>query len=138
MPDNRTRIWFSLFILAVFCLGLALGLVLGRRMPLAPQRSGMFMGPGGGPGGRPRAGMLIERLDRELQLTADQKARVQAIFDERRSRLEAVQRDIAARAEQERRDLQAEIREVLTVDQQARFDRWLEKQPRGRRGRPPF
>ena len=96
------------------------------------------MGPAGGPGGRPRAGMLIERLDRELQLTADQRARVQAIFDERRSRLETVQRDIAARAEQERRDLQAEIRKVLTVDQQARFDRWLEQQPRGRRARPPF
>jgi Spy/CpxP family protein refolding chaperone len=138
MPDSRTRIWFSLFILAVFCVGLALGLVLGRRMPLAPQRSGMFMGPAGGLGGRPRAGMLIERLDRELQLTADQRARVQAIFDGRRSHLEAVQRDIAARAEQERHDLQAEIRKVLTPDQQSRFDRWLEQQPRGRRGRPPF
>jgi Spy/CpxP family protein refolding chaperone len=138
MPDSRTRIWFSLFILAVFCVGLALGLVLGRRMPLGPQRSGMFMGPSGGFGGRPRAGMLIERLDRELQLTADQRARVQAIFDGRRSHLEAVQRDIAARAEQEQRDLQAEIRKVLTPDQQSRFDRWLEQQPRGRRGRPPF
>jgi Spy/CpxP family protein refolding chaperone len=138
MADNRTRIWFSLFILAVFCVGLALGLVLGRRMPLGPQRSGMFMGPSGGFGGRPRAGMLIERLDRELQLTADQRARVQAIFDGRRSHLEAVQRDIAARAEQEQRDLQAEIRKVLTPDQQSRFDRWLEQQPRGRRGRPPF
>ena len=137
MPDSRTRIWFSLFILAVFCVGLALGLVLGRRMPMAPQRNGMFMGPPGGPGGRPRAGMLIERLDRELQLTADQKAQVQAIFDGRRSHLEAVQRDIAARAEQEQRELQAEIRKVLTPDQQSRFDRWLEQQPRGRRGRPP-
>jgi Spy/CpxP family protein refolding chaperone len=135
MPDSRTRIWFSLFILAVFCVGLALGVVLGRRMPPAPQRSGMFMGPA--PGGRPRAGMLIERLDRELQLTADQKARVQAIFDGRRSHLEAVQRDIAARAEQEQRELQSELRKVLTPDQQARFDRWLEEQPRGRRGRPP-
>jgi Spy/CpxP family protein refolding chaperone len=138
MPDSRTRIWFSLFILAVFCVGLTLGLVLGRRMPLMPQRPGMFMGPSGGPGGRPRGGMLIERLDRELQLTADQKTRVQAIFDGRRSHLEAVQRDIAARAEQEQRELQAEIRKVLTPDQQARFDRWLEQQPRGRRGRPPL
>lgn len=137
MSDSRTRIWFSLFVLAVFCVGLALGLVLGRRMPLASQRSGMFVGPPGGPGGRPRGGMLIERLDRELQLTADQKARVQAIFDGRRTHLEAVQRDIAARAEQEQRDLQAEIRKVLTPDQQSRFDRWLEQQPRGRRGRPP-
>jgi Spy/CpxP family protein refolding chaperone len=61
-----------------------------------------------------------------------------AIFDGRRSHLEAVQRDIAARAEQEQRELQADIRKVLTPDQQARFDRWLEQQPRGRRGRPPI
>jgi Spy/CpxP family protein refolding chaperone len=138
MPDSRTRVWFSLFVLAVFCVGLALGLVLGRRMPLMPQRTGMFMGPPGGPGVRPRGGMLIERLDRELQLTADQKTRVQAIFDGRRSHLEALQRDIAARAEQEQHELQAEIRKVLTPEQQPRFDRWLEQQPRGRRGRPPL
>lgn len=139
MPDNRTRVWFALFVLAVFCVGLALGLVLGRRMsPPPPQRAGMFMGPPGGPGGRPRGGMLIERLDRELQLTPDQKVRVQAIFDDRRSHLEAVQRDIVTRAEQEQRELQTEVRKVLTPDQQERFDRWLEQQPRGRRGRPPL
>src|SRR4051794_25767502 len=117
MPGNRTRVWFSLFVLAVFCVGLALGLVLGRRMP--PPRGGMFMGPPG-PAGRGRTGMLIERLDRELQLTPDQRSRVQAIFDERRPRLETLQRDIAARAEQEQRDLQAEVRKVLTPEQQSR------------------
>ena len=142
MPDSRARVWFSLFVLAVFCVGLALGLVLGRRMPLASAGRGMFMGPPaarGGPAGRAgRGGMLIERLDRELQLTADQKTRVRAIFDARRSRLEALQRDIADRAEQEQRDLQTELRGVLTAEQQERFDRWLERQPRGRRGRPPL
>jgi Spy/CpxP family protein refolding chaperone len=139
MPGNRTRIWFSLFILAVFCVGLGLGVVLGRRMPPgAQQRAGMFVGPGarGGPAGRGgRGGMLIERLDRELQLTADQKTRIKGIFDERRSHLETVQREVAARAEQEQRELQAEIRNVLTPDQQERFDRWLAQQRRGRRGR---
>jgi len=142
MPDSRARVWFSLFVLAVFCVGLALGLVLGRRMAPIPGEAGIFMGPGGGRGGLPgragRGGMLIDRLDRELQLTPDQRTRVRAIFDARRSRLEALQRDIAGRAEQEHRDLQTELRTVLTPDQQQRFDRWLERQPRGRRGRPPL
>ncbi len=142
MPDSRARVWFSLFVLAVFCVGLALGLVLGRRMPPASGGPGMSMGPPaprGGPAGRAgRGGMLIERLDRELQLTADQKTRVRAIFDARRSRLEALQRDIAGRAEQEQRDLQTELRGVLTPEQQERFERWLARQPRGRRGRPPL
>jgi Spy/CpxP family protein refolding chaperone len=140
MPANRTRIWFSLFVLAVFCVGLALGVVLGRRMPSdAPQRAGMFVGPGarGGPAARAgRGGILIERLDRELQLTSDQKTRIRGIFDERRSHLETVQREIASRAEKEQQELQAEVRQVLTPDQQERFDRWLAQQRRGRRGRP--
>ena len=79
--------------------------------------------------------MLIDRLDRELQFPDDQRTRVRAIFDERRPLLEAVQRDVIARAEQEQRDLQAEIRKVLTPEQQQRFDQWLLQQPRGRRGR---
>lgn len=140
MADSRTRVWFSLFVLAVFCLGLAVGVVLGRRMPPPPfQRGGLFMGPPGPAGARAaREGMLIDRLESELQLTPDQKARVQAIFVERRSHLESVQREIATRAEQEQQDLQAEVRKVLTPEQQQRFDRWLEQQPRGRRGRPPL
>jgi Spy/CpxP family protein refolding chaperone len=136
MPGNATRVWFSLFVLAVFCVGLAVGLVLGRRMPPPFDRPGLFMARPGGPGGRGvRAGMLIDRLNRELQLSDDQRARVQSIFDARRPRLEAIQRDMAARAREEQRELQGEIRKVLTPEQQGRFDRWLEQQPRGRRGR---
>jgi Spy/CpxP family protein refolding chaperone len=143
MGVDRTRAWFALFVLAVFCLGLALGLVLGRRMPAPPfGRFGNFAAPPGGSAGAgargARSGMLIERLDRELQLTDEQKAGVQAIFDARRPRLEAVQREMAARAEQEQRDLQAEVRRLLTTEQQLKFDRWLERQPRGRRGRAPL
>ena len=140
MADNRTRVWFSLFVLAVFCVGLAVGLVLGRRMPRPPDGAGMFMGARGGPPGArsPRPGMLIERLDRELHLTDEQKVRVQSIFDGRRPHLEAIQREMATRASEEQRELQAEIRKVLTPDQQVRFDQWLEQQPRGRRGRPPL
>lgn len=134
MSDSRTRIWFSLFVLAVFCVGLAAGMVICRRMgPPPPGPGPMFLGdnpPGRGRG--PGPGPLIERLDHELQLTPDQKTRVQAIFDERRGRLEAVQRDVLARADQERRELQQEIRKVLTPEQQARFDRWVAEQPRGR------
>jgi hypothetical protein len=142
MSDNRTRVWFSLFVLVVFCVGLSAGFVMGRHMPLPETRPGLFgdgsrgRGPGFGPGrGGPPPGILLDRLDRELQLTADQKRRVQTIFDERRTRLQAVQRDVLARAGQEQRELQAEIRKVLTPEQQQRFDRWLQEQPRGRRGR---
>lgn len=76
MSDNRARIWFSLFVLAVFCLGGAGGFLLGRRVPPgsffvpgppppeAPDGRGGFGGPGvpgprrGGPG---RGGPLLGR-----------------------------------------------------------------------------
>jgi Spy/CpxP family protein refolding chaperone len=145
MSDSRTRIWFALFVLAVFVAGLASGVLIGRRMGpplLRPDgpRIGMGPGPGMGRGGQggPPPGRLIERLQRDLALTPEQRAQVEKIFEARRPRLEEVQREVRARAEQEQRELQAEIRAVLTPEQQARFDRWLE-QPRGRggRGRPP-
>jgi Spy/CpxP family protein refolding chaperone len=135
MSDNRIRVWFSLFVLVVFCVGLAGGIVIGRRMAPPPPRSGMFLPGEPGRGRGPGPGPLIDRLDREVQLTAEQRTRVQAIFDARRGRLEEVQREVIARAEQERRALQDEIRKVLTPEQQTRFDRWIAEQPRGRRGR---
>jgi Spy/CpxP family protein refolding chaperone len=121
---------------------LASGMVIGRRMAPPPPRAGMFLpgeggpGPGLGRGRGPGPGPLIDRLDRELQLTPEQRTLVQTIFDERRGRLEAVQREVMARAVEERRALQDEIRKVLTPEQQTRFDRWIAEQPPGRgRGR---
>ncbi|HMC77962.1 MAG TPA: hypothetical protein VKH34_12540 [Vicinamibacterales bacterium] len=53
MSDNRARIWFSLFVLAVFCLGGAGGFFLGRQVPRGPYFAGEAPPPGlDGPQGR--------------------------------------------------------------------------------------
>ena len=134
MSDKRTRIWFSLFVLAIFAVGLASGLILGRRMGPPPSRGGAPIAgmPRGGPGGPVR---LIERLERDLLLTPEQRSQVEAIFEARRPRLEDVQQEMMARADREQKELQAEIRAVLTPEQVQRFDRWLAEAPRGRGGR---
>lgn len=151
MADNRTKIWFSLFILAVFCVGLAAGVVIDRRLGPRPPFGPPWFGGPGGPGrpGGPPPPRLIDRLDRELDLSDEQVTAVQKIFEGRRDRLERVQNEMRQRAEQEQRELQAEIRKVLTPEQQQRFDKWLEEEPglgrsrgRGRgfgppAGRPP-
>ena len=138
MSDSRVRIWFSLFVLAVFCMGLAVGVLTGRRMGPPPPRAGFFpdAGPLGPPPGRggPPPGMLVDRLADVLQLTPDQRSKLEPIFAERRRRLDAVHEDVVARTEKEQREFQDEIRKVLTPDQQARFQRWLDEAPRGRRG----
>ena len=45
MSDNRARIWFALFVLAVFCLGGAGGFFLSRLVPRGPFSAGR-PGPG--------------------------------------------------------------------------------------------
>ena len=124
MFDNRPRIWFSLFVLAVFCVGLASGVLAGRRMVGPPGRPfGNFEGPPGGPGprrGGPPPAILLDRLDRELSLTDEQRAHVGSVLKTSRERLDQFQQDTHNRLENEH--LREEIRLQLTTEQQGRFD----------------
>jgi hypothetical protein len=146
MLDNRARIWFALFVLAVFGVGLASGVLLGRRMVGPPGRAfGNFAPPpGAGPGRRGAPpGLLLDRLDRELSLTDDQRARIGAVLKTSRERLDQFQLETHNRLETEQRALREQIRKELTPDQQERFDHWVEaNRPlgpgrRGRGERPP-
>lgn len=154
MSDNRVRLWFALFVLVVFVVGLAGGVVLdrsfGRRgsFDRASDRGGprgpMNVGPGGqGPGsgsrrgGGPPPAVLVERLARELDLTAEQRTKIEEVLTARRTRLETVQREVRERFDAEQRSLRDEIRKVLTPEQQEKFDRNEQQRSRsGRRGPP--
>jgi Spy/CpxP family protein refolding chaperone len=145
MPDNRVRIWFSLFVLVVFCVGLAAGILIGRRLQFAERP--FVRGPQGAPEFRPGSvgegrrgamrGMLVERLGRDLDLTPEQRAKIAAILANSRTRLDTMQRDVRERFEEEGRSLRDEIRSVLTPEQQQTFDRQQnERRGPGRRGPP--
>jgi hypothetical protein len=140
MSANRARVWFALFVLVVFGVGLASGVLLGRRMVRSPVPFREFGGPPGLAGAR-RGGpppVLLDRLDRELSLTADQKAQVDVVLRASRQRLDQFQQDTRDRFEREQQSLRQDIRKLLTPEQQQKFDRWIEQNPpRGRRGRPP-
>ena len=163
MTDSRQRIWFSTFVLVVFCLGGVIGFRLGSHFPRGPlgdepefrQAGRDADGPGGfrrggpgpgrrggpppfgrGPGGPPLGPDLIGRLSSEVALDAAQQDQVKKILDARRGRLEQVHREARERFDAEQRELHAEIRAVLRADQQPQFDRFLETRPIGRgRGR---
>jgi hypothetical protein len=137
MPDNRARIWFSVFVLAVFCLGGGVGLFVGWHVP--PPRAHGFLGlhagpPPGGPGpwdGRgPMPAMpppeMLRRIEDDLQLDATQRQQVEKLMDERRDRLEAIHREARDKFNREARGLHEEIRAILRPDQQLKFDRFLE------------
>jgi hypothetical protein len=152
VSDNRARVWFSLFVLAVFCLGGAAGFFAGRHLPLPGLLGGgpapepgldgpVFGGPGLRRGGSGRGGLLfgrggipfpaalVNRLASELQLDAAQQDQVKKILEDRRDRLEAVHREARERFGKEQRDLHAAIRLVLRPEQQARFDTFLDRRP---------
>ncbi|HET7217717.1 MAG TPA: hypothetical protein VFJ02_06695 [Vicinamibacterales bacterium] len=148
MADNKVRLWFALFVLVVFGVGLAGGVLIGRRMPLDRPIERMFRGargfpPGAGAPGEgrragPLRGVLVERLARELDLTAEQRAKIDAILSDGRTRLETLQRDARQRFEDEGRGMREQIRAVLTPEQQRKFDEReaLGRGPFGRRGPP--
>ena len=140
MSDSRMRIWFSLFVLAVFCVGLAAGVLIGRRMsPDFPDRPGRFAagGPGpdrpGGRGGGPPPELLLQRLTRDLELDATQREQVAAVLEASRERVQQLQRETRGRFDAEQQRLREEIRVLLGPDQQHRFDRWAGPRGRGRR-----
>jgi Spy/CpxP family protein refolding chaperone len=148
MSDNRIRIWFSLFVLAVFCVGLAGGVLIGRRVAFdraavrgfrPPPPGADFRGPLGERMGGPPSGRLLERLTRELDLTADQRAKIEGVLTTRRPRLDALQQEVRAKFDAEQESLRNDIRAVLTPAQQQKFDE-REKEMRsrfgGRRGPP--
>ena len=131
MSARATRVWFALFVLVVFCAGAALGLAVGRRMDGGRLGAGPPYGPGGRGGPPPE--ILLERLTRQLELAEPQREQLRAVLRASRDRVETLQRETRAGFEAEQRQLHAEIRKVLTPDQQERFERAF----RGRRGRGP-
>jgi uncharacterized membrane protein len=148
MSDSRMRLWFALFVLAVFCLGGAGGFIVGehlRRPPAfegprdggpGPDGRGFGRGRGqgrgdmppfgrgpGGPGGLPPE--AAGRLANELQLDDAQRAQFRKVLDDHRDKFEQVHREARDRFESEQRELFASIRALLRQDQIERFDRFV-------------
>jgi Spy/CpxP family protein refolding chaperone len=129
LSDNSTKVWFALFVLAVFCAGAGAGLLTAH-----------YVNQGTSPGGPVPRGMgmarqaigprVVERLAETLQLTGEQKSRFDAIMVQRRVRLDAMRVELQARFETEQRDLRNAVREILTPEQQRRFDVWVRRQSR--------
>ena len=85
---------------------------------------------GGGPGGN-----RIDELADRLQLTADQKTKVQEIFSDTREQLRAVRMETEPRMQEIRRQADGRLQTVLTPEQWQQFQRIREE--RQRRGRGP-
>lgn len=118
VTKNRWQVRVAALI--IFVLGFTAGI-----LALNVYR-GLVRG-GGGPGNR------MDELSERLNLTADQKTRVQEIFNDTREQLRAVRRETEPRMEEIRRQADGRLQTVLTPDQWEQFQRI--RAERGRRGR---
>ena len=80
----------------------------------------------GGPGNR------MDELAERLQLTVDQKTKVQEIFSDTREQLRAARQEMEPRMAEIRRQADGRLQTVLTPEQWEQFQRL--RQERGRRG----
>ncbi|MBI3996967.1 MAG: periplasmic heavy metal sensor [Candidatus Omnitrophica bacterium] len=65
---------------------------------------------------------LLDRFSSKLQLTPEQRTQVAAILDTKRQKMDALRAEIRPRVEELRASTSADIRRLLTPDQQQRFD----------------
>jgi Spy/CpxP family protein refolding chaperone len=80
-------------------------------------------GPGRRHGGRfHQPGMMFDRLDDDLNLTADQKAKVQPIVDQAKPQIRAIHEEAMQKTKTVMDNTMAQIRPLLTPDQQQKLD----------------
>ena len=81
-------------------------------------------------------GNRMEELSERLQLTADQKTKVQEIFGDTREQLRAVRRETEPRMDEIRRQADGRLQTVLTAEQWQQFQRIRDERQRRGRGGP--
>ena len=95
--------------------------------PAGPGRRGLPPGPRG----------LASLLEQPLDLTPEQRSRIDLILERRRARTDSVMEAMRRPLEAQLDSTHAEIREVLRPEQRRLFDRIIERSRARREQRPP-
>jgi Spy/CpxP family protein refolding chaperone len=69
-----------------------------------------------------KRGNPVEHLTKALDLTPDQVAKIQPIFDQAKPQLKAARQDAKQKVQAIRENIQSQIRPILTPAQQQKFD----------------
>lgn len=117
--DTKNRWQVRVAALIIFVLGFAAGILALN----------VYRGLASGPRSRDRMEQLTERLN----LSADQKTKVQLILGDTRDQLRAVRRESEPKVNEIRQQADARLQEVLTPEQWQQFQT-IRHEMRGRRG----
>lgn len=112
MSPSRTKLAAVVVVVLTFVAGMAVG-VFGSHMHI------LYGGPGAGY--FPRA--MVNRLDRRLDLTDEQRKKVEEIIHRRHANIDALWDGTRPRVRAEVEAANEEIARVLTPEQRARFEK---------------
>lgn len=101
-------------ILIPLFLGLAIGYGIGQ------WQGREFQGFSGKQGDMKKR--MMDRLDRELKLSEEQKQQVHAIFEAKHPKMMALHEEMRPKFEALKSETHEQIRKVLTPDQQTKFE----------------
>jgi Spy/CpxP family protein refolding chaperone len=127
--NRKAVVW--LFV--VFALGIALG-VLGTYVVTT-----RVFAHGQPPAHNPASGRAhyIDRLNRELNLTPDEQKQIDAILTTVQARFDAIHESVVPQYEDARKSGREQIRQLLTPDQQTKFDDFLRRMDEEHKNHPP-
>ena len=122
MPNNKARREAAALVFLVLLLGIVVGGIgdhlwrvgAAGRQPTVPNT-------------KPTRNDIISDLTRQLELSADQQKQIGAAIDDTRAKWQALYAPLDAPREQIRQQGRANIRAVLTPEQQVKFDELLRR-----------
>jgi hypothetical protein len=79
---------------------------------------------------------FLKKLDRELKLTVEQRAKVGEILAAKKAQMDSLGAETRPKFEGVRKQGEQEIRALLTPDQASQFDLLLKKMEKRRSGKP--
>jgi hypothetical protein len=122
MRSNNARLEAAALVSVVFLLGLLLGGVGNHLWDERVQGQGQTAAQ---LNLKPTRDQRVNDLTQRLQLTPEQQKQVGAVFDDTVSKWKALYAPLDADHEQIRQQGRANIRAILTPDQQIKFDDFL-------------
>ena len=126
-----------LLALTIFVLGMVCGAVVDRWAISERYRPFASRWQARGKTSGDQKDRMLARYQKELDLTEEQQTRLAKILEESRRSMGKIRRSVRDRWDAVARDTRSSIRELLTPEQQEKFDKMSEKFRRRRPARRP-
>jgi hypothetical protein len=124
-------------ILVIFGSGLVTGGLLVSQVQRLPGSGDPSVATSNGPSGpapwQAHRMEFLRRIERHLEITPEQRGRIEAILRESHERTKPIWDGIGPQLQEELMRVRQEIREELTPEQRQQFDEMMERPPHRRR-----